>query len=257
MYKLYYLLFLPVFAFGQAPHETVSRKVTAANELFQVSSGAEYLVGTPYLKVYPGLTGSPFWATGQWSKADVLYKGEYYPVSMLKYDCANGVMVTVRYTERGPEYLALVPTCYPEILFHAENIVASNNGHAAKKYHSAGITDERFIFHSVSAEEAADGISSGYYHFRIDKKYPLLCRYTRSIAERSGQKGFVETEEFFLMQGDRLSRIRRVASLMDSFPQWADKIDAFAEENSINKLLPMNADDTVMLMEYINTLSVQ
>lgn len=257
MYKIYLLLLFPVFAFRQTAQETVALKQKIATEQFQLAEGDDYMVGIPYIKVYPGVGGSPFWATGQWSKAEVLYKGTYYPVAMLKYDCANGVMVTVRYTENGPEYLSLVPTCYPEIILYTRNILTSGTTSGSKQVRAEDATRERFIFHAVAPDEAADGISSGYYHYRMDQKIPLLCRYSRDIIEQSGQKAFSQKEDFFLLQDNKLIRIKRVASLEDAFPQWAAKIEAYADENQINKLLPMNAENTISLMEFINTLSAQ
>lgn len=257
MYKIYFLLLLPALLLGQTAQETVALKQKTAMEQFQPAEGDDYMVGTPYIKTYIGVTGSPFWANGQWGKAEVLYKGIYYPVSMLKYDCANGLMVTVRYTERGPEYLSLVPNCYPEIILYTSEILSSGNVAGAKRVHVEDATRERFIFHTVSSEETGEGISSGYYHYKIDKQIPLLCRYSREVVVSSGQKAFAQKEEFFLYEDGKLARIKRVASLEEAFPQWADKIEAFADNNQINKLLPMNADNTVSIMEFINTLSAQ
>lgn len=257
MYKLYLLILLPVFSYGQAAYETVASKQKATSEQFQPLEVDDYMVGTPYNKVYTGVAGSPFWVNGQWCKAEVLYKGAFHPVTMLKYDCANGMMVTVRYTERGPEYLSLVQNCYPEVILFVNTILTNGNSSGSPKMQIGDTSRERFIFHSVSAEESADGISSGYYHYRIDKKIPLMCRYSREIVASSGQKTFVQKEEFFLLLDNKLVRIKRVASLEEAFPQWAEKIESFADENHINKLLPMNTDNTISILEFINTLSAQ
>jgi len=254
MHRILCLLVFPAVVHGQTAQETVERKLEFATGQFQTTDEGDFVVATPYVKSHAGVTGSPFWATDVWCNAEVLYKGEMHQVPELKYDCANDLMVIPRYTEEGVIYLNLIPVFYSEIFIyikHTGNLrgkVAS--GSAAKREH--------FIFYPATKDERSDGTPPGYYHYLIEKPVSLLCKYSSSIVDHNGRKAFEEDEEKFYLQEDgTLSRIRRVGSFLDAFPQWKDKINTFVEENKINTMVLLNSGDNEKLIEFINTLSPQ
>lgn len=248
---------LPVFAFGQQAQETIDRKATSAVKLFSDVASNDYLIATPFNKSYSAYYGSPFWRTDNWSKADIVYKGKVFSEPMLKYDCFTGQMLTLRYTEQGAKFLNLVSGCYPEIILYIDNIVISKNAAGESKRSIVGTSAERFVYHAVSAKEAADGISSGYFHYLIDRPVPLLCRYSCSLIERNGHKTFEVKEDFLLLSEGAFIRIRRLATIQETYPQWADAIERYAEQNTINKLLPLSRVHIASLIYFINTLQAK
>ena len=253
MLKILSLLLLPVLIYGQSAQETVDSKLKFEKGQFQTTNESDFVVATPYIKNYAGIVGSPFWATDIWNSAEVLYKGKMYQVSELKYDCANDLMVIPRYTKEGILLVNLVPVIYPEIFI---NIKLTGNAHGTVAS-DISVKREHFIFYQTTKDDKSDEVPQGYYHYLIEKPVSLLCRYTSSIVERSNQKFFNEEERFFLQKEGKVSRIRRVNSLLEAFPQWKDKINTFVEENNISTLVLLNSGDIVKLIEFINSLSTQ
>ena len=253
MHKILYLLLFPALVYGQTAQETVERKLKFANEQFQTSDKSNFIVATPYIKNYAGIAGSQFWNTEVWCSAEVLYKGNVYPVPELKYDCTNDLMVIPRYSEQGLQLLNLIPSCYPEVFI---NIKYTGNLHG-KVVSEIPFKREHFIFYPSSKDEKSDGIPSGYYHYLIEKQVSLLCKYSSIIMEINGQKAFQEEKKFFLQKDGKLLRIRRVGNFIEAFPPLKDKINAYVDENKINTLLSLDSGEIEKLIEFINTLSTK
>ena len=253
MHRILYLLLFPALVYGQTAQETVARKLKFATEQFQTADESDFVVATTYVKNYAGIAGSPFWATEVWSSAEVLYKGKVYQVSELKYDCANDLMVIPRYTEEGVIFLNLIPNLYPEIFINMKH----TGNMRGKMASGIPVKREHFIFYPATKDEKSDGVPPGYYHYLIEKRVSLLCKYSSSIVDRNGQKAFEEEEGFYLQTDGKLSRIRRAGSFLDAFPQWKDNINTFIEENNINTLVSLDSGDIEKLIEFINTLSTQ
>jgi len=253
MYRILFLLLFPALVYGQTAQETVERKLKFAKGQFQTTDQSDFIVATPYVKTYAGIAGSPFWATDIWNSAEIQYKGKVYHVSEIKYDCANDLMVISEYTKDGVVLLNLIPSLYPEIFI---NIKHSGNLHGNMTSEIL-VNREHFIFYQSTNEEESNGVSSGYYHYLIEKHVSLLCKYSSSIVERNGLKIFNEEVRFYLQKDGKLTRIRRVGSFLDTFPQWKDKINRFVKENDINTLILLDSDDIEKLIEFINTLSTK
>lgn len=252
MYRILFLLLFPAMVFGQTAQETVDRKLKLAKGQFQTTNESDFVIATPYVKNYAGIAGSPFWATDVWNSADILYKGIMYQVSELKYDCANDLMVIPRYTKEGVILLNLIPSVYPEITIN-KKISSPQHGMATKSY----FKQEHFIFYSSTKEENSDGVSTGYYHYLIEKPVSLLCKYSSYIVERYGQKKFEEEVKYYFQKEGKLIRIRRVESFIDAFPQWKDPINSFVEENKINTMMSLESGTINNIIMFINTLSTQ
>jgi hypothetical protein len=253
MHKILYLLLFPVMVYGQTAQEIIRHKLTFATEQFQTTNESEFVIATPYIKTYAGIAGSPFWATDIWNSAEIQYKGKMYPVSELKYDCANDVMVIPKYTKEGVLLLNLIPSIYPEIFINMK-YTGNLRGKMASEI---PMKREHFIFYSTSKDEKSEGVSTGYYHYLIEKQVSLLCKYSSSIVDRNSQRTFEEELKFYLQKDGKLSEIRRTGNLLEAFPQWKDKINTFVEANNINTVLSLNAENIDKLIEFINTLSTQ
>jgi hypothetical protein len=251
MRRILYLLFFPVFVFGQTAQETVDRKLKFATEQFQTNNESDFVVATPYIKSYVGIAGSPFWATDVWSSAEVVFKGKTYKVSELKYDCANDLMVLPSYTKEGIELLNLIPSCYPELYINIKQY-SNQRGNGASEI---VVKREHFIFYAASKEEKIEGVPFGYYHFLQEKRFPLLCKYSSTIVERSNQKAFEEEQKYYLQKEGKLVWLHRVGSFIDAFPQWKDKINSFVEENNISTLVSLDFVVIEKLVAFINKQS--
>jgi len=253
MRRILFLLLFPAFVYGQTAQEIVERKLKFTTSQFQTTDISDFVVATAYVKTYAGITGSPFWATDVWNSAEILFKGKTFKVSELKYDCANDLMVIPKYTEKGVILLNLIPAFYPEIFI---NIKHTGNLRG-KMVTEIPINREHFIYYTTSKDEKSEGVSSGYYHYLIEKPLSLLCKYTSSIIDRNGQKAFEEEKKYYLQNKGKILQIRRVSSFLELFPQWKDKINNFVEENNINTLVSLDFEDIEKLIDFTNKLLTQ
>lgn len=246
MFRLIAAVLLPLSLAGQSVDSIVQRKLEASKQRCSVQTSQDYLVAIPYKETYLSVQGSPFWETrelvrdrvyvnDQWRKAKLHYKGGIYDVKMLRYDCKNNCMVTVQYTPDGAKYIQLVNGCYTQI----------------------DLGGEPFIFHSASSEEEKNGTGSGYYHLILDGEADLLVKYIKSIGERSGIKRFEQKEESYIRYNGQVYKLKRLGVLTEIFPELKDSLVTYAEQNTINKLLPIGTEDANKLISHINTLLAQ
>ena len=253
MHRILFLLLFPAMVYGQTAQETVERKLKSTTSQFKELNETDVVVATPYTKSYAGIAGSPFWSSDVWCSADVKYKGIMYQITELKYDCANDLMVIPKYTNDGVQLLNLIPSIYPEITIN-KKVKSNQNGKIASE---TTIYKEHFIYYPATKDENNDGVSSGYYHYVIEKTFSLLCKYTSSVVERNGQKIFDEEVKYYLQKDGKLLKIHRAEIFLNAFPLWKDKINAFIEDNKINTLVSLDSGNIEKLIEFINTLSPQ
>lgn len=213
----------------------VQRKIAATRASFISIPKEQFLVAIPYTANYVSVSGSQFYNNLTWQASKLTYKGKQYALKMLKYDCLNNQMVTVKYTLNGPEYLVLMPKLYPEVL----------------------LGDDHFVYHVASKDEASAGVGSGYYHKQIEGDLSLWVTYKKGIKEQSGVKKFFQKAEPYISADNKVIKVRRLPSIISVFPQFSENITAFAHDNKINALLPLTVDETAKIVTYLNTLIVQ
>lgn len=213
----------------------VLRKIAATRASFLSVPKEQFLVAIPYTASYTSVSGSQFYNNLTWQSSKVSYKGQQYALKMLKYDCLNNQMVTVKYTLNGPEYLVLMPKLYPEVQLGSES----------------------FVYHIASKGEVADGVGSGYYHKQIEGAVSLWVTYKKGIKEQSGVKKFFQKSEPYISTDTTVIKVRRLPSVVNAFPQFSESITAFAHDNKINALLPLTVEESAKIVEYLNTLTVQ
>jgi len=244
-------------AYSQDTDAIVQQKVELARKKYRVAEDNEFLISVPYVKSYVAIQGDPFWSPRKgsicpWLEADVEFKGRFYPLKMLKYDCLNNVMVTVSYTANGQEYSALVDGIYGEIRFKEKNGGSGYYERVDGKYQEVEQL-RRFVYHSASTKENANDVGSGYYEVVLDSTYSLWVKHIKFVKEQSGTKRFFDKEEFFIKSPNRLYKVRRVQNLYEDFPGKERIIEQFVQDNTVNKLLPLSGAEARKLTMLFNS----
>lgn len=249
MYKWVCVLLFPTVLYGQSAQETIDEKLRYATELCSAIDQNNAIIATPYIRNYTSIAGSPFWTTDVWCSAEVLYKNRLFPLSQLKYESANDVMVFPSFTETGVVPLNLIPPLYSDVFI---NIPKSDKTDTEKSFKR-----EHFMFYPATKEEKSEGIPLGYYHYIIEKPISLLGKYTSSIVERGSQKIFVTNESYFVYNKGKILPIKKVSNIVAIFPASKDIIMSFAESLDITPETTLSLQDMKKIIEYLNHISVQ